>query len=539
MIFWATLLLFCRAAWAGGAAGSAARPSSSPSRPSLRASLEGIPLPDLKRLEPAVAQQIEKMHRDVEGALENTALLKSDLAESYGLLGEVFHAYEYFDAAATCYRNAQRLAPEDYRWPHLLADVEQRRGALEKSREYHQAALKLRPGDPASLVELGNVCLELDRLDEADKNFEEALRRDPSSAAARAGRGQVALIRRQFTEAASDFEAAVRAVPTANRLHYGLAMAYRGLGRLEDARRELRMSGSVGVRPPDALLDALPHLLEGVRVHILRGRLAYENGRYGEAAAEFEQAVAADPKNVPALVDFASALARQGKTSAAIDRYRQALAIAPDNPTARLDLGQLLGGQGRWREAAGDLAVAADALADDGDAQRLYGRALRRLGRNEEALRRFAMAERLNPLDEDAVVEGAELLVDAGRYREARSVLEAGHSRMPGQGRIAYALATLLAACPDATLRDGARALDLATRVYRALPTPRHARTVALALAELGRCGQAAEWEQKAIDTGPENGAQEIAETRERLARYRAGPPCRPPMNSSGPSSQK
>ena len=46
---------------------------------------------------------------------------------------------------------------------------------------------------------------------------------------------------------------------------------------------------------------------------------------------------------------------------------------------------------------------------------------------------------------------------------------------------------------------DGRRALELATIVHTAAPTPVHAETVALALAELERCDDAAEWMRRAI----------------------------------------
>jgi hypothetical protein len=43
------------------------------------------------------------------------------------------------------------------------------------------------------------------------------------------------------------------------------------------------------------------------------------------------------------------------------------------------------------------------------------------------------------------------------------------------------------------------KALDLALRVYNVRPTITHAETVAMALAELGRCQEAVEWQEGAI----------------------------------------
>ena len=496
---------------------------------SAREALEPAPLPDLARLEPAVARQIEGVYGDLQNTIRSPAVSNDDVMETFGLLGQIFHAYELFDAAAACYRNANGLAPGDYRWLHLLADVANRRGAPEQARRYHEAALAARPNDAATLMQLGEVCLELGRLDESDRRLQEALKRDPPSAAARAILGRVALARRDYAEAAMHLEAALRAAPEASRLHYSLGMAYRGLGKTEEARRQLAVTGTSGIRIPDPLLDELPGRLVGERAHIVRGRMAYGAKRYREAVAEFESAAAANPQSAAALVDLGAALAAAGDSDGAIKRLEQALALSPESPTAHWNLGRLLASRGHHADAVGHLRAAADALPNDPEASRALAESLQAAGQSEEALRYFAMAVRLNPLDEDAVLEGASLLVRLGRYREARSVLEAANRRMPEQGRTSYALSHLLAACPDPTLRDGQRALDLATRVYQSSPTPRHGRTVALALAELGRCREAAEWARRLLDPSNKPGAEDELEIRRDLTRYQAPEPCRLP----------
>jgi tetratricopeptide (TPR) repeat protein len=489
--------------------------------------LEPVPMPDLKRLEPAVAAQIEGVFRDLEAARSGAELSRTDVVQAFGLLGQLFHVYEFYAAAAACYRNADRLEPGNYRWLHLLADVESRRGNVAQARAYHEAALVSRPGDLPTLVELGEICLELDSLDEAERRLKEALRVDPSSAAARAGLGRVALARQDYAGAVSQLEAALVAVPGANRLEYSLGMAYRGLGNLEEARRHLSRSGSVGLRVPDPLVDGLSDLVRGERARILRGRLAFANGRYAEAVKEFEAAVSAAPDSVTALVDLGAALGKAGNPGGAIERLGRAIELAPDNITAHLDIGQLLAANGRNEEALPHLRKAADALPSDGQVQRALAEVLAATGHNEEALRSFALAARLDPQDEEAVLHGGALLVRLGQFREARSVLEAGHRRMPTQGRIAEALAYLLAACPEHAIRDGRQALELSQKVYAASPTPRRARTVALAYAELDRCREAAEWLTRQRRAFPSLDGREAEEFRVDIARYTRGVPCR------------
>lgn len=499
-----------------------------------RDGLDAVPLPDLRHLDPAVAGQLQAVYDDVGSTLARAGLAEAEAMEAYGLLGKLFHAYELFDVAELCHRNASRLAPADYRWPHYLADVARRRGDLEGARRQHEAALVLRPRDVPSLVGRGEACLGLNLAEPAERSFRAALSIDPSVASAHAGIAQLALSQRRFAEAVEHFEKALALVPDANRLHYGLAMARRGLGQADEARAQLALSGPVGVRTKDPAIDGLEELLRGERVHLVRGRLAYANGRFAEAAAELQAAVEADPRSVRALINLGAALLQVGDADGALARLRQAVALDPANATGQFNLGTLLASRGLHEEAALRLLAAVDANPRDIQARLALARELRATGRPESAIPHLAEAAKLDPRNEEPVLEGASVLVDLRRYAEAISVLEAGHRRVPEAGRTMNVLAYLLAASPDPALRDGPRALDLASRVYAVAPEPAHGRTLAAALAELGRCAEAVRVVSRALDGAAAAAMADAA--RAALGReqelYRSGPPCRPPVHT-------
>jgi hypothetical protein len=120
------------------------------------------------------------------------------------------------------------------------------------------------------------------------------------------------------------------------------------------------------------------------------------------------------------------------------------------------------------------------------------------------------------------------LLADRERYREAIDVLASANQTYPERVRTATTLSRLLAASPDRSLRDGERALTLATRVYEVERSPAHGESVALALAELGRCGEAVTWMQRAIADAEKAGdSVTLARLRTEAPRY-AGTTCRP-----------
>ena len=493
----------------------------------LRSQLVPVVEPDLAGLDEAVAAQLAEARRGMEAVLAEPDTDAKSLAAAYGTLGQLYHAYELLDVAADCYMNASYLAPQDFWWPHLLADVSRLSGELEEAARLYQAAWSLQPYDFAALVRFGEVCLELDRLDDAEAAYHRALALSPGSPSVMAGLGQLALSRQRYGEAVRFFEVALRGAPEANRLHYGLAMAYRGLGDMDAAKRHLELRGTVGVRPPDPVVDQLVLLKEGERVHLVRGRMAFASGRYGEAAGEFEAAVAADPTSARALINLGTALAQLGDLDAAIVRFEEALAIDPEQATAHFNLGSTLVSMQRPDEALPHLQAVVAATPYDAEAQLMLARALVASGDDWSSLEHFKVTAQLDPGNEAAVTGGAAALVRLEQFVRARSVLEAGHQRIPASGEIAFALARLLAACPDPGVRDGTRALELAEAIYAVQPTPRYAQLMAQALAELDRCKDAAAWQQKVVDAAAADGADEALDAvKADLERYLSGSPC-------------
>jgi tetratricopeptide (TPR) repeat protein len=456
--------------------------------------------PDLSGLESAVAAQISEMR--------SLAAAQSADPRAWGDLGQAYLAYGFNDAAADCFSKAAGLDPKEYRWPYLLGAAEQAAGRLDEAAAGFTQALTLAPDAAAGWVHLGEIRLLQGRLGEAETALRKAFAIPATSAAAHSFLGQTALARRDFKAAAEHLEAALAAVPEANRLHYPLALAYRGLNDRARAEEHLARAGQVGLKAPDPLLDGVANLRVGERVALMRGRVAAQAGRYADAAREFRKALAAQPEGVEARVDLGSVLALSGDRDGAAGQFRDALRLDPSNVTAHFNLGSLLPPD----EARPHLEAVVSARPDDAEARRLLAQALRDGGHLPEAMEHYGKAIALAPADETARLGEAETLVRLGRYAEARRRLEEDLKQMPTSGLLSHALARLLAACPDRTMRDGALALTLAQAVWQAQPSAAHARTMALAFAELGRCEEAAQWRRTAGD--PEE--------------TRAGEGCRP-----------
>jgi tetratricopeptide (TPR) repeat protein len=488
-----------------------------------------IPSPDLSTLEPAVAQQIEAQQnalRDLYGRDPNP----QELAGSWADLGMHYQAYKLAGPAEESYRKAMALDAKDPRWPHLLGGLFQDVGRLDEAITAYDRALELAPEDVPAQVHLGEIHLLQGRREEGEAALRKALVMVPEDAAINALLGQAALERGDFREAVNRLEAALRAAPGANRLHYPLSRAYRGLGNAEKATEHLGKVGTVGVRPDDPVLDSLESLRTGERAKLESGKRAYNAGRFSEAAEEFRGALKARPESVEARINLAAALARQGDPKEAIAELREAVELAPTNPTARYNLGLLLAAAGSSSEAIEHLAAAVAARPQDADAHRALAELLRNAGRSEDALKEYAQAIEKAPADEAARLGRAETLVRTGQYAPARDLLEEDLKALPQSGLLAHGLARLLAACPDRAIRNGSRALELALAVWNAQQIPAHAETVALAWAELGRCEEAARWEQNAIDAAQKAGfsAQSLEEMQKVKERFGSRGECRP-----------
>ena len=457
-----------------------------------RSGLRAVPFPPLDDLEPAVSDQLRQEKRSFETLLEGRNVSSGKLADAYGSLGRLFHAYEFFDSAEACYFNAARLAPGDVSWPHLLGYLYQQTGRLEDAAERFEQAGRMQPGDRAAAVRLGQVYLGLNRLREAREQFSTLV--DTFPTLARIGLGEVALRERRFEEAIAQFRAVLERAPQASSLHYSLAMAYRGLGRLEEARSHLEQRGAAGINVGDPIVDSLQTLIRGERGLVVQGRRAYEAGQYQEAAAAFAKALESAPASATARANLGLTHMQLGNTSEAISHLRAAFELAPDDPNVSRELLRLL----------------------------------LRLRRNDEAIEVLKKSSSINSDDEETLVSLSILLAGQNRFGEAVSLLSESNRRFPERTSTATTLARLLAASPDRSLRDGQQALDLATRVYQADPSPAHGETIALAYAELARCNEALTWMKRALTEAERtNDAAEAARLKGEMPKYESAS-CRP-----------
>ena len=615
-----------------------------------RPELLPLPDPELDRLDPQLARQLEELGELIRRQLPTAEA--AELADAFAELGHLYTYYEMPAPALTCYENAHRLEPDNpdraYYRAFLLADL----GENQRAVELFEEVLRSEPDDLASLARLGDLHLDEDRSDTAETAFRRILEIDPRAAVGWYGLGRVAARRGDHQQAVRHFEKTLQLQPSADLTHYSLGQSLRRLGKIDEAREALERRGTGKVSFPDPRVDrlkdatslstlklvrslaadrngfpdekflnytlsqlaslqgAVEHLVqllrawpepgetdrvERARLHYAVGGLLIHKERPDEAIEHLRTALELQPDLTDARVKLANALARQRRFEEAMEQLSLVLEEDPDHARVRLKRAASAMALGRWEEAAADLFALEDRDPNNFEVRGRLAATLAQLGRTREAVSHFRAAARLDPSGERAArahVQAATLLLregdprealpelrravelvpehlDArltlagllvrqqryeaaldhfeqllghhpeavpghlgratvllllGRYPEARAALEESLEALGSQPAVTLLLTRVLAAAPDPSVRDGARAETLARRLDEARPTPRSAEARALAAAESGRFPEAVRWQREAVERARRSGQTGLASYLERrISLFEAG----------------
>ena len=504
-----------------------------------------VTLPDLSRMDATVQQQIRDRYAAVTDA-RKTGTGDADLSEKYGQYGMVLQAAEYYEAAEPSYLNAQDLAPGDLRWPYYLGHLYKSQGQTAKAIDAFNRSLALGPNEIATLIWLGRLYLEAGQPEVAQQMFERASGLPPKNVAVLAGLGQAALARHDYARAASVLEEALALDQSALSVHSPLAMAYRGLGDTAKAEAHLKQWRNTEVLVPDRLRIELDLALESGLSYELRGVRALEAHDWDAAEGFFRKGVAITTGSTALgrslRHKLGTALFLKGDVKGAMERFEEVARLAPpegfDESSAKAfySLGVISASSGRNGEAIERFSRAVRYNPNYVEALTGLADALRRGGRVEESLKTYAEIVRINPRATDAKLGYAIGLVRLRRYREARDWLAEATRAQPDQPDLALALARILAASPDASVRDGARAMAITEGLFKGTKTTALGETLAMALAEVGQYEQAVQIQRGVLDAARRAGLQsEAREMAANLRLYEQRQPCRTPWADDNP----
>ena len=410
------------------------------------------------------------------------------------MLGRIALSTGELDEAEERFRAALAIDPESTAALQSLGNLHRRRGDIDRALEAYERALLSAPDDVRLRLFVARLLLERSQgepvakdaaavpdrksdLDRALEHLEEAALLAPEQIAIQVEWADALQRATRFTEAERVYLRALDRAPSEFDLHYLRArnatreiahlgtlnqlsaplletLGERGRGALEAFRAGL--DDSAKTLPPDAESE----------LALLELRLGDSDLGRRRLQVLLDATHLASELRARAAFHLGNEAAQRAALDEAAGYLERALELEPELREARVNLARLQEGRGALEAAASNYRALLD--VDSGD-----------------LAVRFALAENL---------------LRSGRYAEAKALLLQGLDLAPGTPAFAQLLVRIVVAAPDESVRDGALGLDLAQRLFDALPTTEHAESVAMALAEVGRFEDAAQWQTRVLE---------------------------------------
>ena len=243
---------------------------------------------------------------------------------------------------------------------------------------------------------------------------------------------------------------------------------------------------------------------DNLTAHKNLGVVLAEKGRTQEAIAHYQEALRIAPNQPNVHAHLGNALLQLGQLNEAVAHFQKELEIVPNSAPAHSNLGVVFLATGRVEESIAHLQRSLEIAPESADAHYNLGNALLRVGRVEEALAHYKKALQINPQDAET------------------------------QNNMAWVLATW----PEAQIRDGQKAVELATSADSSTggKRPIVTATLAAAYAEAGRFPEAVLAAERAARLAADQGNIELANSiREQIELYKSGIPVRDRRSTSAP----
>jgi tetratricopeptide (TPR) repeat protein len=210
--------------------------------------------------------------------------------------------------------------------------------------------------------------------------------------------------------------------------------------------------------------------------------------------------------------------------------FRHALAVTTNNDVAENNLGIVFLGKGKLDEAISLLQSAVDLRPDNSPAHENLAKALLQKGHVTDALAHYRKLIDLQPDNVEVHNIVGTVLVQQGSVQEGVEEWQKVLSIEPDNGNAMSNLAWVFATSPDQSIRNGAKAVQLAEQAVR-ISGGRIAilfRTLAAAYAENGRFMEAIQTAQRGVELAKSQGNSGLAtELQANVALYQEQQPLR------------
>jgi tetratricopeptide (TPR) repeat protein len=253
------------------------------------------------------------------------------------------------------------------------------------------------------------------------------------------------------------------------------------------------------------------------------GNVLLKSGAIDQATAHYRKVLQLLPDDADAHNNLGNALVQQGAPAEAITHYRRALDLRPYDADAENNLGSALVSEGLLDAAIPHFQKALELRSDRADrhtAEIHYnlGNALLHSRAIDLGVMHYKKAIELSPDYAEAHANLGIAYQLQERFADAISEYEKTLVIAPNSVTPRNNLAALLATCPDLSLRNGPRAIQVAQQAVRLSGgnDPMALRTLAAAFAETGQFAEAVGAAEKALQLAAEQSNDSLSNALQR-----------------------
>ena len=194
--------------------------------------------------------------------------------------------------------------------------------------------------------------LQVGELREADREFRNALKTAPQFYPAETGLGYVELAQKDPKAALEHFEKALLQNGRYPSALVGGGQAFLALGRDKDAL--FAFQSAIAVDPSLGDIRRRIDVLQfrGVERQLSAARQALKDGKFDDAAREYENAIATSPDSGFLYRELAGVEMKRGSTDAALTDLQKAIALDASDTAAMVQVGDVLSARGDFDGAA-------------------------------------------------------------------------------------------------------------------------------------------------------------------------------------------
>lgn len=283
-------------------------------------------------------------------------------ATGYANLAESLMTRGLFDKAIWCLREASHLDPSLQRVHARLAAAHAATGRHDRARQLYLRELREHPGCIDTLLDLGCLLLDMNRLAEAGEKFRRVLEIESDHPEAHFHLAELAARQGREREAIATLRVTLRLDPEHPEARRRLAELYLGEGETAPALELLRVEYA-RFRHEKAEFDD-EDLID-------LGGLLLDAGAPTEAVAVFELLVAHRPQDARAWHELSVALLRSGDLAKGMDACREAIRRDESHPAALHNMALAHLQLGQCRRAWWWLGRALEADPEDGSLRRM------------------------------------------------------------------------------------------------------------------------------------------------------------------------